>query len=184
MRITFLILLFFATQLSAAVYQYQDEQGNIIFTDEQVPGSVERKVQSPPVIKFRKEEDVSKKPEPTDNSFTDVTLTKQQEKPKPYTKFEITKPVNDDSFRDNLGMVNVQLNIEPRLQTKFGHKIHVEFDGKKLDGNWSTSTITFSNVDRGTHTLRAIIVDKSGKQLKVSQLVTFHLQRFSRLFGN
>ena len=175
-------MLLFSAKLSAAVYQYQDENGKIVFSDKEVPGSVERKVQSPPIIKFRKEEQVKKEIEPTDNSFTDITVTENKNKPKPYTKFKIRKPSDDESFRDNLGNVHLILDISPGIQTQHGHKLKVEFDGKMLTGSWTSSTISFSNVNRGTHTIRAFIVDKAGKKIKSTSANTFHLQRFSKLF--
>jgi len=182
LRLIILILFFFSAKLSAAVYQYQDENGNIVFSDKEVPGSVERKIQSPPIIKFRKEEQVKKEIEATDNSFTDIKVTENKDKPKPYTKFKIKKPINDESFRDNMGNVHLQLDISPGVQTQHGHTIKVEFDGKMLTGSWSSASISFSNVNRGTHTIRAFIVDKTGKKIKSTNTNTFHLQRFSALF--
>jgi len=178
-----LISCLFSAHVSAAVYQYQDENGKIVFTDEKVPGSVERKVQTPAIFKFhKKEEQVTKKPESTDNSFTDLKVKEDKGKAKPYKKFRIKKPLDDESYRDNLGNVHLQLDISPLLQNKHGHKIKVEFDGTMLKEQWSTSTITLSNISRGTHTVRAFIVDAKGKRIRSTKTKTFHLQRFSKFF--
>lgn len=183
MRLILLSLLIFSTQLSAAVYQYLDENGNIVFSDKEVPGSIERKIYVPPVVTFRKNEEAAKKTAPADGSLIDVvTVSENEKKAKPYVKFKISKPVDDEAYRDNLGNVNVQLFISPSLQVSFGHKIKVEFDGKTLPGSWTSSTISFSNVDRGTHSISAFIVDKSGSKIKSSATHTFHLLRFSSLF--
>ena len=181
MRAIFLCLSFFSAPLGAAVYEHLDDNGKIVFTDEKVPGSIERKVSKPAVITLKQKQDASKESNKLEANKSDTSATKKKDKPKPYTKFKISNPSHDESFRDNLGNVSLQLSVSPDLQTNHGHQFKVEFDGKLLAESWSSSTIGFSNIDRGTHTLKAFIVDKSGKRLKSSDTVTFHLQRFSSL---
>lgn len=176
--ISALVLLLITTCANSAVYQYQDEEGNIIFSDKPVPGSVERKVESPAIIKIQKDTK-SKTPEKSDESaFGDVKI--KEKKPKPYKLFSMASPKDDESIRENLGNVSVALKISPDLQTEFGHRIMIEFDGKLLEDKWKSNVIAFSNVDRGTHSLKAHLIDTNGNRLKSTPIVTFHLQRFSR----
>jgi len=164
----------------AAVYQYQDEEGNIIFSDKPVPGSIERKIQSPTIIKIQTDDKVKKIEKPENSAFGDVKI--KEKKAKPYSKFSIISPKEDEAIRDNLGNVSFVLSIKPKLQTEFGHRIQIELDGKLQKRDWKSNTISFSNIDRGTHTVKAYLIDKNGKRLRSSNMVTYHLQRFSRFF--
>ena len=172
------ILLFFATTINsfAAIYQTLDADGNIVFTDKPEAGSTKKILIPPAVIKIKKVKE--KKPV---NGLGELKV--KEKKAVPYAKFSIVSPAQDSSIRNNIGTQELKLKISPGLQAKFGHRIKVRLDDKMHKNSWMSSSILFKNIDRGTHTFQAFIVDKSGKRLKSSKTVTFHLQRFSRLFN-
>ena len=181
MRILFtsLCILLYVSNTYAAIYQSRDENGNVVFTDRPEAGSVEKTISSPSTFSIKKHAGDMPHRRP-DSGFGEIRIVKP--KALPYTQFSIISPGNDQAIRSNVGSIALKLQLTPRLQTRFGHKIKVEFDGKMRPNSWQTSSILFTNVDRGTHTFRAYIVDKSGKRMKSSNLVSFHLLRFSRLF--
>ena len=83
-------------------------------------------------------------------------------------------------MRDNQGNLTINFRSSPALQTRKGHKYVVTLDGKDVYSG--TSTITaLTNLDRGTHTINAKIVDSSGKVMITSATVKATLQRFSSL---
>ena len=91
-----------------------------------------------------------------------------------YSSFEITSPAPDQSIRDNGGNVTIQLALEPSLVDS--HVIELFMDGTSL-GTGRTTTITMTNVDRGTHTVQASIRDRSGARVATTGAVTFDLLR-------
>jgi len=95
-----------------------------------------------------------------------------------YSSITITRPAHDESIRDNAGNITVTVAIDPKLRIKRGHKVTVELDGAVV-ATTTSGQITLSNVDRGSHTLRATIVDRDGKTLSSSSANTFHLHRAS-----
>ncbi|MCP5151447.1 MAG: hypothetical protein H6983_03885 [Ectothiorhodospiraceae bacterium] len=94
-----------------------------------------------------------------------------------YESIEITAPKPDEAVRNNSGAVSVQLALEPALRP--GDKVRILMDGKPL-GEGQATSITLGNVDRGSHSVQAVVVDAEGKELGRSNAVTFHLLRVAR----
>ena len=83
-------------------------------------------------------------------------------------------PAEDQSIRDNGGNITIELALEPSLDEN--HVIELFMDGSSL-GTGRTTTITMTNVDRGTHTIQASIRDQSGARVATTGAVTFSLLR-------
>lgn len=186
-------LLVIATNVSiAGIYKYTDEEGNVHFTDKPISGAKKIKENKPSVAPAPKSSfnpSSTKKPRTrtTVKVFKMEVREQPKQKPKPkakrYKSIKIVSPEHDQAYRSNNGDVEIVYSISPPLQTKFKHKIKLVFDGKKLPGQWESSTISLTNLDRGTHTISAIVVDKKGKKLIQSSTTTFHLLRHSVLLG-
>ena len=95
-----------------------------------------------------------------------------------YRTFAITSPADDEAVRDNGGNVSITLQLEPELRA--GHVIDIRMDGS-LIGRGSSTSVSLTNVDRGSHTVQAVITDESGNQVAATDSVTFHLRRVSAL---
>ena len=114
-------------------------------------------------------------PDPaTQSSSSSETEKKPAEKPVEYQSFTIMSPANDEAVRSNSGDVTIQLSLLPELQKK--HYIIVILDGAKVHEGSSTS-VTLTNLDRGTHTISAQVQDARENTLLASDPITFHLQR-------
>ena len=100
--------------------------------------------------------------------------TKKEPEPQGYEEFKVTSPTNDATIRDNGGNVRVSLSLTPGLQS--GHSIEVIMDGKSI-GSGKGTTVTLTEVDRGTHTVQATVKDADGKEVARSNSVIFHLKR-------
>lgn len=86
----------------------------------------------------------------------------------------MTAPQKDEALRANDGTIQLALKLEPSLQ--LGHSIVLYLDGKQVaDG--TDLTFTFPNVDRGTHTVFAVIRDAKGDILLNTEVTTFHVLR-------
>jgi hypothetical protein len=161
------ITLTFLTSVSAEVYRSLDDDGNVIYTDKPSPDAEEIKIDevqtiSPPPVK-----DFEYTP-PEKSAITS------------YTKVEISSPANDQVFTGSLGDVTVSVLILPALNTALGDRLILHMDGKKQADSTSTS-FSFTNLDRGTHTVKVDVVDREGKPLKSSAPVSFTIHRPSLL---
>jgi len=147
------------------VYKQVDPEGNVTYTDK--PPSADAKAM--------------KVPKGTEYTPPKIpTFTPTPDKPKPtvfrYDFFKITAPANDESIWDNTGNITASVEFEPFLQT--GHQIQFVLDGTQLAIGAATSTV-MPNVDRGTHTLTAQIVDATGNALETATVI-FHAKRHSK----
>jgi hypothetical protein len=151
--------------LHAEIYVWIDENGNKVYGDEPKKSDHAKPVELEPltVLEF---------PQGSDDVLEDTP----QNITNPYTLLAIISPVADETIRDNSGSVSVSLSIEPALVE--GHKIQLYLDGSAFQSPQANMSFTISNVDRGTHTLSASVIDESGKSLMQTQGVSFHLHRF------
>lgn len=97
-----------------------------------------------------------------------------------YEVVRIASPQPDETIRDNSGNVSVQVELRPALQA--GHTVEILFNGSAI-GSGAATTASVTNVDRGSHTVSAVVKDASGKVLASAPGVTFHLKQASRLIG-
>ena len=167
MRLTILIIFIFSVFCANAetVYKTVDEHGNIIFTDKPSTGSEEIKlkelqtIKNPNPAKYRPP---STKSEPVDANI--------------YKRILITNPANDSGIRNNAGNVSISVSLEPSLRS--GHSLVITLDGKEVS-NGSASSVSLNNVDRGTHSIGASVIDNNGKNL-ISTTSSFSLLRASQ----
>jgi len=171
MRVLILYCLLVLTSVAhAAVYKWTDADGNVQFSDKPHPGAEEVKglelqtYEAPPV-----KESESPKEAP-------------QKEFAGYKNVEILAPANDETIWDNIGTISVKVGLVPDLQVALGHKVVLSVDGSPSEGAAATD-FTLPNMDRGTHSIQVIVVDKSGAKLSTSPTVTFHLKKHSVLLG-
>ncbi len=160
--------------LSAAIYKWVDPQGNIIYSDKPRPGAEEVKIPEAQTY-----------PAPPPPPAPSPALSPQPQVFTDYQKVEITSPANYEAVRENAGNVSVTVSLTPDLQLGLGHKLVLLVDGPQSFQAESTSPqFQFTNLDRGTYTLRAVVVDSKGKEIARSEPSTFHLLRVSILLPN
>lgn len=194
--LNFLILtlfLLFSSSVNADVYQFKDEDGNILYSDVPVPGGKRIKENQPSVAPNPNSRSPLKKKILLDKSKSAVKPSASKSTPAPdadktkkevsYSAISISSPKHDVAFRNNTGEVKITVETKPALQLEFGHQLKLKLDGQLLKDSWKKNSMSLENIDRGTHTVQVAITNKSGKVLKESKSVTFHLHRFSRLFA-
>ena len=98
-----------------------------------------------------------------------------------YTSLAITQPAAEETIHDNTGTLVVELRLVPALQIEQGHRIKLLLDGSAMPITETTSLV-FTEIDRGAHTLQATVEDKSGVVLIKSEPVNFYMWRASALF--
>ena len=159
------LMLVVGTVHAGKIYKWTLSNGQVVYSDKPPPAEQADEVTLEPLQTFR----APPTPQLDDES-------EEQEKPKPegYEEFKVTSPSNDATIRDNGGNVQVSLSLTPGLQA--GHSIEVIMDGQPIGSGRSTS-LTLTDVDRGTHTVQATVKDGEGKEVVRSNSVIFHLRR-------
>ena len=89
-----------------------------------------------------------------------------------YTKLSFS-PTLDSAIRSNKGNISISIILEPSLRS--GHRILITMDGKELSkGSGKSASVT--NIDRGTHTVGASVIDSSSNAI-ISASSTFSILR-------
>lgn len=155
----------------ADMYRWTDASGKVIYSDKPNPNGKEEKIKGSPLSTYEPSSAIKKQ-------LLNPTPKKEIKQPHvSYTDFTITAPANDTSVRANDGNVSIKMKLMPALNARRGDKIEIYLDGKKV-GETTSLSYNFSNMDRGTHTVKLTVVNGAGKSLKSSS-VTFHLKRAS-----
>lgn len=94
-----------------------------------------------------------------------------------YDSIQIVQPEANGTVRSNEGNVAVSLSLQPALQQ--GHRIKLFLDGGAVQGEFDGTAIQLSGVDRGSHSLRAVVSDAGGKRMGESPSVRFTLRKAS-----
>lgn len=156
-----------AAASAQTVWKWKDKNGVTHYSDQSVPGAerVELNVQTyapPPAT-------------PAASVQKDTPLP-----PHTYTNLEIWKPGQETTIAGTAGQVSVGVRVEPGLAA--GHVLSLFMDGKRLEGASPNATeYDLDNVNRGQHTVVAVIADNKGKRVRVSKPVIFYVQRPSVL---
>jgi hypothetical protein len=172
----FFLLVLLCVSAQAAVYKKELPDGTVVYTDQPESGGKEitlpeiQTIQPPPKSVF------SEAIPPQKNKPVESTTS--------YTMLKITSPADEETLRENAGNITVNVTMDPPLQTQAGHKILVEMDGKPIADPGTSLQYVLDNVDRGTHSLQASILDAAGNTLFQSPSITFYLKRHSILFQN
>jgi len=160
-----LLLITFAAQ--ADVYRSVDKQGNVIFSDTSTDNAEKIELQesyiyTPPVIIDEADDEL---PSPlVEMAVPDYSIV-------------ITSPSQNEAIRENAGNITITIAVTPALNTERGDKLIFSLDGLLKSETQDANSYTFTNVDRGSHIAVVSIVDKTGKVMKASKSILFHLQR-------
>ena len=166
MRSILLCLLLLALPAVADVYTYIDSDGNRVFTDQ--PRGNAKKVEIAPVNGMdQNKAAVRKAPAPPEP----VELPA-------YGLLRILVPEPDATIQDSAsGDLIVTVTSDPVLMP--GHNYRLLLDGK-VAGEVSRSPVfPLSNLDRGTHTLAAEIIDAEGRIVERTPSQPVHIVRAS-----
>jgi len=173
---TKLLLLLFSVSaypaFAADIYSWTDENGERHYSDTPQEGAEE--VQLSPTNTFS-----APAPEPASAPLAGD----EEDGAAVYDDFQITSPAQDEVLWNTAGTVTVSMSLSPRL--KPGHRVRLTMDGKPIPGFRPRSlSHTMNEVERGTHSLQAAIVDARGKPLTEAEAVSFTVQQNTLLNPN
>ena len=169
-RILFLLLLvLFACQVNAEIYKSINADGEVVYSDTATQGAERVKIQplptyTPPPVRA--------------SSFTPVQAP---EKAEFYKSFAIVSPANEETIRNNLGILNIEAELTPALQGRLKHRVQFYLNGEPYGNPVGKTSLTISNLDRGEYTLSASVVDASGKALISTDNIVLYMKRHSIL---
>ncbi len=174
---TFLLAAAFCVQ--AELFKWVDADGNIIYSDQPPPGAAKKEHQVdeetlPPLTTTPALETPV-----VSSTSKDFGEEDPQER---YKSIAIVVPENDTAVRQNAGNVSIKVAIDPYLYNERGDLLAIYMDGLEVSRGRDLS-VQLVEVDRGTHVIRAEIVDANGQVIKKASPVTFTLLRHSRLFN-
>ncbi len=173
MRYILISLLTFSSLIAAQeVYKTTEPDGVPLFSDRNRVGAEKLEIDPLPTIKIHT---------PVDRPATGSNKLSAGSETPVYARIAIENPVDDSVVWAKGESMAVFVVTEPEFVSGTGHAIGLRLDGKLTDVRSQRGNITLMNVDRGTHTLQAVILDSSGRVIAESGLVTFHLKRHSIL---
>jgi hypothetical protein len=170
MKQALFLLALLAASAQAEIYKSVNENGEVIFSD--VPSQGAERVRVPEIPTYTPVPIPVATPEPA------AAETSAGES---YKTLAISRPGNDETIRSNAGILNVAVSLKPELQTGIGHRVQFFMDGQPYGKPLARLSTSFTNVDRGTHTVAAAVIDENGDVLIEAAPVEFHLLRASLL---
>ncbi|KAF0808204.1 hypothetical protein A167_02712 [Alcanivorax sp. S71-1-4] len=146
------------------IYRMRDEQGRVIFTDTPPEGAQAQEIRPR---------------QPNSMPAPPSRAPREKAPPAPvtagYSTLDIVSPNHEQTFQNPHEPIPVQVNLTPPLQS--GHSLRVLDNGQPL----AEPVLTWP--ERGTHELRAQVLDAGGEVLKESAPVVIYVHRHSVLLG-
>lgn len=170
MRTALYVLLALAAPAFAGqtVYKWVDEKGVTHFSDQPVDGAEKVELSS----------GSNRSPEAAPSYSAPTRLNSMTQKGPVYGRFVIERPQQDESIVNTGGAVRVSLASSPALSS--GHVVALYLDGTRVaDFGPTAMSHDFSNMPRGTHTVKAVVSTTQGKVLQETPPVTFHVRQES-----
>ena len=94
-----------------------------------------------------------------------------------YDEITVKRPRQGEFVREEGGGIAVFVAVRPSLRRDLGHVIRIVLDGVPQGSDSRDLTRRLVDVDRGEHTVAALVVDPKGRVLIESQPVSFFYQR-------
>ena len=169
MKLILILLALFTCQAHAAIYKSVNADGDVVYSDTQTQGA--EKVQMPALPTYT--------PPPVPASS--VAPPKAPEKEAFYKSFVIVSPANEETIRNNLGVVNIEAKLTPALQTRLKHRVQFYLNGEPYGTPVGKTSLTISNLDRGDYKLSAAVLDAEGNTQIATGDVILYMKRHSIL---
>jgi hypothetical protein len=152
--------------VSQEIYRWVDKNGVVHYSDQPGPGA-ERVTITGSVVR-----------PPSDDQTPALYQSDRGQEPAaaPAARsLSISSPANDESFFGSDASVSVALELDGELQP--GQEVALFLDGRRVPTDGLSTTLT--GVGRGTHFLRAAVLDESGSPVITSGQIAFHVRQAS-----
>jgi hypothetical protein len=169
MKRILILLVLLAFQANAEIYKSINADGEVVYSD--TPSKGAEKVTMPALPTY------TPPPVPT----TSYTPAQTPEKKAYYETFAFVSPVNEETIRNNLGILNINAKLVPALQTRSGHRVQFYLNGEPYGKPVGKTSLTINNLDRGEYTLSAAVVNPDGTALITTDAIVVYMKRHSIL---
>ena len=167
MRFILFSLLLLALPAVADVYTYIDSEGNRVFTDQ--PRGNAKKVEIAPTNGMNQNNKPTVRKAPAPVAPAELPA---------YNLLRILIPEPDATVQEgSSGNLIVTATSDPPLMP--GHNYRLLLDGKVAGEPGRSPVFSLTNLDRGTHTLAAEIIDAQGRILERTPSQPVHIVRTS-----
>src|ERR1700752_952274 len=166
-RLFTLISLLASLAVAGTVYKWVDENGVVHYSDQPHPEA--KKVDVPAAQTYKGAASVPAMPAgpPAPPASAQPASA--------YQGCAIAQPPNDQTFT-NVDSLSIVVRTDPGLRA--GAQVFLTLDGQPLNGGKPTgSQFTLSPVDRGTHSVQAVVRNSEGGVLCQSPGVTFNVHQ-------
>ena len=162
-----------ASPLLAQVYKVVDENGNVTYTDQPPPDGSKPIVLKPlSVVEAPKYETPPKKSEDAEGGEENKMTIRELRRA--YRDFAIVAPQSEEFIWHPDSPVGVAWRTGKQLQK--GMQVVVSIDGKAL-ATTTDRLVRAPNLDRGEHTVTAVLTDARKKTIATAEPVTFFIRR-------
>ncbi len=186
----FTFMLIFFTSAIGEIYSWKDKNGRTVYGDDP-PENIAAETFTPkplmivPGYKNPVEDEKDATEEDTDKLDDDAETEEETDDKKeetdepPYATFKITYPTKDDVIRANDGSIFISLKLSPALAAS--DSVYVYVNGKKVVENSKSLSVQLEQLDRGKHSIFAVVRNDNGDVLINSNTVTFSVLRSSTI---
>jgi hypothetical protein len=94
-------------------------------------------------------------------------------------EISVVTPTANETVFSNQGKLTVKLR---RADAPPGARVRLVLDGAARPKRYRGDVIELDGIDRGSHSLQAILLDANGTQVAASKPVSFYMWHASRLF--
>lgn len=191
----FVSLLCGMTVASAEIYRWTDANGKQVYGDEPPENARAVEAIELPTLTVAERFKTNAKPNGTqapivskesvsesEEAITPATASSEPQQSNHesavtgYTGFSILEPKTDELVRSNAGEFTVHLAIQPAL--KQGHGVVIYVDGRQV-GETTQDSIEITGIDRGEHSVFAVLHDAQDNILGNTAAVNFTVTRTS-----
>jgi hypothetical protein len=158
-----------AQESKRELWTWKDANGVTHYSDRPVPGAkrVEVVHQEPPPQPASAPATTGSAPKPAARSGAAAAVA--------YQSLEIWQPANGESYFGADTTVDVRMRSEPELAP--GDRLLLYLDGKLVEGDPTSLEYELSGLDRGVHSLAAVILDRQGNEKIRSEPRVFHIKQ-------
>jgi hypothetical protein len=166
-----------SVSVQAEIYRWVDADGKTVYGDNPPKTSAAKSVNLPLLT-------VADSPAPKPaQANPDAALAadkKAGDEAEAYTDFKIASPTAEEAIRANEGTLAVSVALQPQL--KAGDGVTLYLDSKQVATGASLS-FNLTDVERGEHSVFAVLTDASGNIIQNTQPVKFSVLRYSAVQG-
>lgn len=153
-----------AQEAKRDVWVWTDQNGVTQYSDRPVPGAKKLQLST-----------ASPAPAPAAAAAAPATAANPAAQDVVYQRVEIWQPENGQTFFGADATVDVRMRTDPALASE--DTLLLFLDGKRIETAPDALEHTLSNLERGAHTLSAVIMDGQGEEKIRSEPRVFHIRQ-------